>query len=77
KKKDDKIQHIDAKALIMQLRADTKNIFLRIKFGPKKNVKPEKIIQMLTGMTDDELKLLRITRTALWIEKKDGTLTEP
>ncbi|MCX5778597.1 MAG: TIGR03960 family B12-binding radical SAM protein [Elusimicrobia bacterium] len=77
KKKEDKIQKIDAKPLIITLSAENETLILRIRFGPKKNVKPEKIVQALTGMTDDELKLLRIVRTALWIEKKDGSLTEP
>jgi len=63
--------------LIITLSAENETLILRIRFGPKKNVKPEKIVQALTGMTDDELKLLRIVRTALWIEKKDGSLTEP
>lgn len=77
KKKEKTVQRIDARPLIMALRPEHGALYLRLRFGPKKNIKPEKIVQELAGLTDDALKLLRITRTALWIEKKDGSLTEP
>ena len=41
---------------------------------PKKNVKPEKIVQLLLGLNDEETKTLRIKREGFLIEKKDGTI---
>ena len=52
-------------------------IYLELLFGPKKNVKPERIIQKLLGLGEEETKLLQVCRTGFLIEKKDGTILEP
>jgi hypothetical protein len=48
-----------------------------LRFGPGKNAKPERIAQLLMGLTEEEVLQLKVERKAFWIEKPDGTLTEP
>ncbi|OGR86049.1 MAG: hypothetical protein A3A86_07540 [Elusimicrobia bacterium RIFCSPLOWO2_01_FULL_60_11] len=50
---------------------------LTLRFGPGKNAKPERIAQLLMGLTEEEVLTLSIERKAFWIEKPDGALTEP
>ncbi|MCB4792663.1 MAG: TIGR03960 family B12-binding radical SAM protein [Elusimicrobia bacterium] len=71
------IEKVDAKPLILSLKNENGILFLRLRFGPKKTVKPEKIVQLLSGLNDEEVKLVNITRTALFIEKNDGSILEP
>ena len=75
--KENKVIKIDAKTLIKELKNKDGSLYLELRFGPKKNVKPEKIVQLLLGLTDDQAKLLSVCRTGFLIEKKDGTILEP
>ncbi len=50
---------------------------IALRFGPGKNVKPERVLQLLMGWTEDEVMKLTVNRKAFWIEKSDGTLSEP
>ena len=50
---------------------------LTLRFGPGKNAKPEKIAQLLLSLKDEDTARLAVERKAFWIEKPDGTLTEP
>lgn len=77
KRKKDRIENIDIRPLIKQLKNDNGLLFLQLKYGPKKNIKPEKIIQQLTGLSENDVKLVIINRTELLIEKNDGSITEP
>jgi radical SAM-linked protein len=77
KVKQDKRERIDARPLIRELSSVNGELFLQLRFGPKKNIKPEKIVQVLAGIDETQARQLRITRTALLIEKKDGTISEP
>ena len=77
KMKEGKVIRIDAKPLIRELRNEGGGLYLELRFGPKKNVKPEKIVQLLLGLDEEQAKLLRICRTGFLIEKKDGTISEP
>lgn len=52
-------------------------LHLTLRFGPGKNAKPERIAQLLMGLTEEEVLNLNVERKAFWIEKPDGTLTEP
>jgi radical SAM-linked protein len=77
KKKENRVERIDARPLIRELKVDPSGLFLQMRFGPKRNVKPERILQALLGISDNEVKLVPITRVALLIEKRDGSLSEP
>jgi len=66
---------IDVKPLILKLEINGGKVVLRLRFGPKKTVKPEMVLQKLCGFSDTEAKLLKISRTNLFMEKKDGTLS--
>ena len=52
-------------------------LHLTLRFGPGKNAKPERIAQILMGLTEEEVPNLHVERKAFWIEKPDGALTEP
>lgn len=78
KRKEKSVIKIDAKPLIRELKsAPDGGALLQMRFGPKRNVKPEKVMQLLLGLDENMIKLLPVTRTALLIEKKDGTISEP
>jgi len=77
KVKEGKTIRIDAKPLIRQLVNRDGGLYLEIRFGPKKNVKPEKLAQQLMGLTEEQTKLVQICRLGFLIEKKDGTISEP
>jgi len=68
---------IDAKPLIKALHCNDGVLSIELRFGPKKNVKPEKVAQLLLGLSEEETKTLRIRRDGFSIEKKDGTMMEP
>lgn len=76
-----KIVKIDLRPLILgadwqQTETDFA-LHLTLRFGPGKNAKPERIAQLLMGLTEEEVLNLNVERKAFWIEKPDGTLTEP
>ncbi len=52
-------------------------LLLSLKFGPGKNVKPERIAQMMMGWPDDAMLRAVVNRKAFWIEKPDGSRAEP
>jgi radical SAM-linked protein len=67
---------INAKPLIKTLKCDNGMLYMELRFGPGKNVKPEKVAQLLLGLSEEETKTLRIWREGFLIEKKDGTILE-
>jgi radical SAM-linked protein len=77
KQKGNRVDRIDAKPLIRFLKKQGDHLLLQLRFGPKRNVKPEKLLPMLLGIDEQQTKLLRIARTGLFIEKQDGSLSEP
>ena len=77
KKKEHEIKKIDAKPLIRQLKQSGGYITLELRFGPKYNLKCEKIIQALCSFDENSAKMLPVTRTGFLAEKKDGTVIEP
>lgn len=76
KMKDGAVKKINAKPLIRSIKPEPGGINMLLRFGKLGNVKPEKIIQLMTGMGEEEVKLLKISRKALFIEKPDGALQE-
>ncbi|MCX5782814.1 MAG: DUF2344 domain-containing protein, partial [Elusimicrobia bacterium] len=77
KKKGNEIRKIDVKPLILELKTQDGFINLKLRFGPKYNVKSEKIVQSLCSLDENSAKILPVTRTGFLIEKKDGTVLEP
>lgn len=70
-------QVIDAKPLVKQLDAEGASIRLVLRFGPKRTLKPERILQTACQLDDENVQVLRVCRAALYMEKPDGTLVEP
>jgi radical SAM-linked protein len=57
---------INARALVREMKYDGINrVEMKLEFGPKKNVKPEKIIAVMLGLSDEQTKLLLVTRKEL------------
>jgi radical SAM family uncharacterized protein/radical SAM-linked protein len=52
-------------------------LFLSLKFGPGKNVKPEKIAALFLNLSEEQTRLLLVKRRAFHIERPDGSLMEP
>ncbi|MBN1823775.1 MAG: TIGR03960 family B12-binding radical SAM protein [Endomicrobiales bacterium] len=77
RKKGGETKKVDAKPLIMKFESENGRTSLRLRFGPGRNVKPEKLVQLAAGLSDDGAKCLAVTRTGLFIEKKDGSISEP
>lgn len=77
-KKDGRVERIDARPLIVSILPEAGGAFVvRMRFGPKRNVKPEKILPGLLGCDDNAVKNIPMRRTNLLIEKKDGSIAEP
>lgn len=53
------------------------NFYMALKFGPGKNVKPEKIVALFLGFSEEQSRNLLVRRQAFFIEKLDGILAEP
>ena len=71
-----KIERILLKPLILEFKWNGK-FSISLKFGPGKNVKPEKIVGLLLSLTEDQARALRVRRKSFWVEKPDGTAVEP
>ena len=77
KKKRNETKKIDAKKLIRKMEYDNGYVHLELRFGPKNNVKAEKIVETLCSLDENSAKMLAITRLGFVVEKKDGTVLEP
>lgn len=74
--KKDGVQRINAKPLIKQIICENGTTRLMLRFAPKGNLKADKIIQSMLGLSEDQTKQLHINRKALYAEKADGTINE-
>jgi radical SAM-linked protein len=74
--KKDTIERVDVRPLIRRFEVSQGGIELVLKFGPKQTVKPEKVLQRVAGLDDEQTKMVPITRKALLSERSDGTLAE-
>lgn len=77
KKKKDRIESFDLKPLLLNLEADGETIRLTLRFGPARNAKPERVVQLMLGLSEEATRLLRVTRTGLYWQDKNGLLREP
>jgi|GEM_PF-7042898 len=77
-KKDNKVDIIDLREVVAECSllggsSDRVKVFLALRLGPKKHLKPEKIIEVFLGIPSRLIaKEVRITRTALALEFKGG-----
>jgi radical SAM-linked protein len=83
KKKADRDVLIDAKPIVRSWKLQGNQMDLCLRFGPGRTLKPEKIIQAVCGLTDEECAVSlptsnwRISRAQLFFEKQSGELVEP
>lgn len=80
RKKGDSIisKRIPLKPLIVQMEwAKDNSMNLTLGFGPGKNVKPERIVGLFIGLSEDESRALLVNRRAFYIYKQDDTFVEP
>ncbi|OGR96542.1 MAG: hypothetical protein A2902_03240 [Elusimicrobia bacterium RIFCSPLOWO2_01_FULL_64_13] len=52
-------------------------LLFSLRIAPGGNLKPERIAALYLGLGPEETQSLRVTRKAFYIEKKDGTVSEP
>ncbi len=84
-KKGERLETIPLKPLIMKMEWDSGSLDsqgpavleLCLRFGPGKNVKPEKIAAKYLNLTEDKSRLLLVNRKAFFMERPDGTWLEP
>lgn len=83
KKKEDRDVVIDARPLVRSWILSNEKLELMLRFGPGRTLKPERLIQAVLGLTDDQVRMgtptcvLEIKRRQLYFEKSNGDLFEP
>jgi radical SAM-linked protein len=83
KKKADGNVVVDARLCVKEWKLEQNNLMLTLRFGPGRTLKPEKIIQAVCGLSDEQVimggesSLLRVKRLQLYFEKANGELVEP
>jgi len=83
KKKEDRDVVIDARPCVKSWDLVNGDLDLFLRFGPGRTLKPEKIIQAVCGLTDEQTRPginegeLRVLRLQLFFEKDTGVLNEP
>lgn len=77
KKKGDRVEMIDAKPLVREMVFDGDRARLLMRFGPGKNLKPERVLQHILELTEEQMNLLSVTRLALYAELPGGRLALP
>ncbi|MFN3966302.1 MAG: TIGR03936 family radical SAM-associated protein [Endomicrobiia bacterium] len=74
--KNNRVEKIDLRKLIYKLEYKNKKTILFLRFGPKRNIKPEIVIGYIFKLDDISIKSLKICRQMLYIEKPDGTIVK-
>jgi len=77
KKRGDDLISIDAKPLIRALGTAERKVHLELRLGPKRTLKPEKILETLFHLTVEETNALTICRIMLYGEKPNGDVIGP
>jgi radical SAM-linked protein len=67
-------REIDVKPLMIDIKYFNEKIEMLLRFGPKKTVKPDVIIQKIFGLSDNEKILLKINRDEFFHETENGDL---
>jgi radical SAM-linked protein len=83
KKKSDREIAIDARSCVKSWKLSSDTLEMVVRFGPGRSLKPERIVQAVLGLTDEEAAmgtpacLLKIKKTQMFLEKQNGELVEP
>jgi radical SAM-linked protein len=83
KKKQDREEVIDARALVKAWSLEGDRLELVLRFGPGRTLKAERIAQAVCGLSDGQVEMggpecqMRVRRLQLYLEKQDGELIEP
>jgi len=82
KKKRDREEVIDARQCVRAWDLSGEGLNLELQFGPKRTLKPERIIQAICNLDDDQVAVagptpsMRVCRKKLCFEKQNGDLIE-
>ncbi len=74
-KKGDKRINIRPYIYSIQLDAKTKKIKLLLQVGNEGHARPDEVLKLLTNISDEDILLLKIVRTGLYIRQDDDILT--
>ena len=83
KKKQDREEVVDARACVREWTLTDDVLKLRVRFGPGRTLKPERIAQAVCGLDDRAVGMggpddqVRVTREQMYFEKQNGDLVEP
>jgi radical SAM-linked protein len=83
KKKQDREEVIDARALVKSWALEGETLELVLRFGPGRTLKAEKIAQAVCGLADGQVEMggaecqMKVRRLQLYLEKQGGELIEP
>jgi len=71
----DKSAHtIDVRPLVKEIKFVENGIFLLLRFGPKRTIKPDVLIPKIFSLNEEQKMSMRIERIAFYCEKEDGVL---
>ena len=82
KKKADRDVVVDARPCVRKWELKEDLLFLQLRFGPKRTIKPERLIQAVCSLDDNDMDMgrpnqkLKICRTKLFFEKRNKELIE-
>ena len=83
KKKESGDVVIDARACVRSWKLENDTLYLDIRFGPGRTMKPERIMQAVLGLADAQVEMgpvnpsLKVKRLKFYLEKENGELVEP
>jgi len=67
---------IDARQVVLEIKKDGERLVMLLRFGPKKTLKPDVILQKLFGLEEGQRAKLAIARTAFYNETQTGEIRE-
>ncbi|MBU0952700.1 MAG: TIGR03960 family B12-binding radical SAM protein [Elusimicrobia bacterium] len=65
---------LDARPLIYKFELNNNALRLFLRAGPKKNIKPEKIMEHVFNLNQEQINGISVNRKDIYLEKNDGTL---
>lgn len=83
KKKQDREEVVDARACVKDWTLEGEMLKMRLRFGPGRTLKPERIAQAVCGFEDRVVEMggpgcqVRVFREQFYFEKQNGELVEP
>jgi radical SAM-linked protein len=67
---------IDARQVVLEMKQDGERLVMLLRFGPKKTLKPDVIIQKVFGLNEEQRAKLAVVRTAFYNETQTGEIRE-